>query len=716
MAIHAKSHPGALDHQNGRRLVVAWALAGCGAVVAVETASDLWSKAAHEAICGIVLVVALALLCLATMRRRTEIFFELLVVLAACAWIASGIAAHGTDGMVWAYSAVGALILISPSRHSEAFAAAFVVSSALALWITQYRGAALDDIAMLVLFAALVKLYKFSTTRHRKAVDAQRSRLELLLQCSDAGCFEWNGVDREAHYSPRLREMLGLAPDADTREIDLLGHLPPGFKNRVKAAFFAQMERTTAPYEVIQLKSMEYPLIRSDKTRIWVHARAIRTSDRHGKMAHYACTFVDITARLEVERHLRAANAGIEAKVREIVRKHEALEKTLFAREEVERISRHDLKTPLGQIASLADSLRSVRRPTATEEALLATLETTARRAMRMLRLAVDFYPMEDGQFEFTPEPVDMVEIVRKVCETFALQAQSKRIRFAVHAALGELWAQADIVLCETILENLLKNAIEAAPEDSVVTLRVSDGAKVRVSIHNQSVVPLAVRANFFEKYSTSGKPGGTGLGTYSARLMARAQFGELHMSTCESQGTSLILELMPVLDSYDTPETARARDSKAALVPLASLASRTFLIVDDDAYSALAIANMLKAHGSAAMAVNGRAAIESVSRHRPDVIFMDLEMPVMGGIEAIGMIRAHQRKVGQQPSTIVAMSASDDAQTQRRCRTAGFDRCLVKPVSAKCVLEVLGRVETCANTFPRHLVSSGFSMASSQG
>ncbi len=709
MTKHENAQSSVADYQSSSRLQ-AWAVGGCSAVVVVETATDMWNGAAHEIIFGVVLTVALLLLSLAMLRRKAEIFFEALVVLSACAWIAAGIAAHGSEGLVWVYSTVAALILISPSRYSEAFAVAVVICAALALWILQYRGAAADALLFIVIFTALMKLYKFSMNRQREAADSTRVRLELLLQCSDAGCFEWNGLNRKAQYSPRLREMLGFPAGADADQLDFLSHLPPGFKNRVKAAFFRQIYSVMAPYEVTQLPSMEYPLIRADKSRIWVQTRAIRISDRYGTMARYVCTFVDITARVEVERHLRAVNAGVEAKARETLRRHAELEKTLSVREEVERISRHDLKTPLGQIASLTDSLRSVRRPTAEEEAVLVTLEATARRAMRMLRLAIDFYPLEEGRFEFTPEPVDMIDTVRRVRDNFLAQADSKRVRFAMYPEHGELWAQADLVLCETMLENLLKNAVEAAPEGSTVTIRFSDGAKVRISIHNEGVVPPEVRETFFQKYATAGKRGGTGLGTYSAQLMARAQAGELRMTTCESQGTCLVLELMPVLESLDLP----APPYKSPLQP--SRASRSVLIVDDDGYSAIALSRMVDAHGTARTAVNGHAAVDAVKLQRPDIIFMDLEMPVMGGMEAVGMIRAFQQQVGQQPSTIVAMSASDDAQTRRGCLAAGFDRCLIKPLSKKSVAEVLGRVEACAKPSLRHSVSNDFSMASSQG
>lgn len=691
--------------------MVTWAIGGCGAVVLLEATFDFVRGLHHDAAFGGALALALALLCTALKRRYPSHLFEFLMAVAACAWVAAGIKAHGTDGLVWAYASVAAMMLIAPSRYSEAFAACVVISTGIALWQMGSPEVMFNAIALLIVFAALMKVYKVSMSSQRDAVDARRVRLELLLRCSDAGCLEWNGADRSTHYSPRLCEMLGLPPNVDTLKLDFWNHLPPGFRNRVKDEFAKQIDSITTPCASMQLQSMEYPLIRQDKTRIWVHARAIRISDQHGALARYVCTFVDITARFEIERHLRAVNAGVEARTREIIRQHAALQRTLHAREEVERIARHDLKTPLGQIASITDTLRSVRRPVVEEEALLETLEAAARRAMRMLKLAVDFYPIEDGRYEFTPEPVDMVEMVRRVCDIFGAQAATKKIAFSLHPELGELWAQADVVLCETILENLIKNAVEAAPENSLITVRIRDGSKVRVSIHNQGVVPLAVRESFFHKYSTAGKMGGTGLGTYSAKLMAKAQSGDIRMSTSETKGTVLVLELMPVLEGLGSIDVGKQKSPAQQI-----FVARSILVVDDDPYSAIAIAGMVKAYGAVHTALNGHAALDMATTQRPDFIFMDLEMPVMGGIEAIGLIRRHQELAGQQPSTIIAMSAHDDSLTRRRCKGAGFDRCVSKPLSRESVAELLGRVEPCVNTFPRLSASNDFSMDSSQG
>jgi CheY-like chemotaxis protein len=94
-------------------------------------------------------------------------------------------------------------------------------------------------------------------------------------------------------------------------------------------------------------------------------------------------------------------------------------------------------------------------------------------------------------------------------------------------------------------------------------------------------------------------------------------------------------------------------------------------------------------------MAVNGRAALDRVRQWRPDLIFMDINMPVMGGIEALHAIRAAQSGAGQAPSVIVAFSAIDDERSQMAYLAQGFDACLGKPCSRQDVMALLAGRQT---------------------
>ncbi len=118
------------------------------------------------------------------------------------------------------------------------------------------------------------------------------------------------------------------------------------------------------------------------------------------------------------------------------------------------------------------------------------------------------------------------------------------------HNAAGEgCNLAADQMLCYFLLANLIKNAVEASPPGArvTVTLDFREEAWLYIRLHNVGQVPVEMQEHFFEKYKTFGKDQGTGLGTYSALLMARAQGGDVRMqSSCEA-GTMVVISLPKV-------------------------------------------------------------------------------------------------------------------------------------------------------------------------
>lgn len=92
----------------------------------------------------------------------------------------------------------------------------------------------------------------------------------------------------------------------------------------------------------------------------------------------------------------------------------------------------------------------------------------------------------------------------------------------------------------------MVKNACEAAPDDSRVTVELKDDTPLRVEIRNTGAVPADIRERFFDKFVTKGKPGGTGLGTYSARLLARTQYGDILLDVSDEENTTTVTVVLP--------------------------------------------------------------------------------------------------------------------------------------------------------------------------
>lgn len=389
----------------------------------------------------------------------------------------------------------------------------------------------------------------------------------------------------------------------------------------------------------------------------------------------------------KVQESERLLEERVVQRTHELDEKNQALQQALRTLEDVERIARHDLKTPLVSIAAAPSLLRASRDLSAHEEEILGMIESAANRALSMVNLSLDLFRMESGSYVFRPATVDLTAIASSIALGLSAQAMSKFVRLQLLGESSHLYVEADDSLCYSIIGNLTKNAIEAAPEHSVVSLSLRDvgGAEVQLSIHNQGCVPVAIRENFFAKYSTSGKTGGTGLGTYSSHLLAKVQGGRLEMETAELTGTSLHLFLKQTSaprNQEHRPDTARPAQIQGD-GDTGAVEKLRVLLVDDDDFNQMVVSEYIPdTCFELDTAINGRAALDKVMQQRPDMIIMDIEMPIMGGLEALQQIRQLQQQQQQIPSFIIAYSGNDDEESQRSYLAAGFDACLNKPSS----------------------------------
>lgn len=218
-------------------------------------------------------------------------------------------------------------------------------------------------------------------------------------------------------------------------------------------------------------------------------------------------------------------------------------------REEAISMSRHDLKAPLCNILGLAQGLLEGGNLRPRQLQMLETLAGDCQSLLGMLDLAGELHKIETGRFVLRPAPVDLLAIARRLCESARLTYQAKQLTIELRAdesdGAAPLLASGQELLCFSLLNNLLKNACEAAPDKSRVRLTLVRADGIALVMENQPAVPLEFRPRFFEKYASQGKAGGSGIGTYSARLLAEAQQGSLGLEVDdEANLTRLCLRL----------------------------------------------------------------------------------------------------------------------------------------------------------------------------
>ncbi len=235
----------------------------------------------------------------------------------------------------------------------------------------------------------------------------------------------------------------------------------------------------------------------------------------------------------------------------ELKRQADILRENERLREEVEAISRHDLKSPLMVVLNVPGLILADAELSENHRKLLRMVEEAGRRMLERVNRTIDLFRMEKGTYVPTPARVDVLRLVGQVIASSASLLAARRITCRVllngmPPADGALFeVRGEELLLYSMLANLFKNAAEASPQGGEVRIALQ-GPAPSVSVHNAGAVPREIRGRFFEKFATSGKPRGTGLGTYSARLIARTLGGDIEMASDDASGTTVTVRLPP--------------------------------------------------------------------------------------------------------------------------------------------------------------------------
>ena len=242
--------------------------------------------------------------------------------------------------------------------------------------------------------------------------------------------------------------------------------------------------------------------------------------------------------RARVETHLNLVHAK-----RQLAEQVQALTEAAILREEVDRIMRHDLKAPLNPVIGFTSLLRKATDLTEKHRYFVELIHESGLKMLEMINRSLDLFKMESGTYDYQPAPLDLTRVARQVVEDLSPLANSTGAGVEVRG--GKVVAAGDEMLCYSMLANLVKNGIEASPRGDVVTVDLAvEGPFGVIRVHNSGTVPEEIRETFFDKYSTAGKQGGTGIGTYSARLMAETMGGEIEMVSNAADGTRITVRL----------------------------------------------------------------------------------------------------------------------------------------------------------------------------
>lgn len=247
---------------------------------------------------------------------------------------------------------------------------------------------------------------------------------------------------------------------------------------------------------------------------------------------------------------LRDSNGNIEAIIGIIsdITKRKEAEKL---KEDIDRITRHDLKNPLSGIIGFPSVIMKDENITEKQRKALKMIEVSGYQMLKMINLSLDMYKMEKGAYNFSPKKVNLISVIGNIMDEFETLLTNKSVEIKVFIDENppmenqDFMIKSEDLLCYSMLANILKNAIEASPRNETVYLHLNrESGSDKIRVRNKGAVPEKIRETFFDKYVTMGKKEGTGLGTYSAKLIAETHGGNISMQTSEEEGTEVTIIL----------------------------------------------------------------------------------------------------------------------------------------------------------------------------
>ncbi len=359
----------------------------------------------------------------------------------------------------------------------------------------------------------------------------------------------------------------------------------------------------------------------------------------------------------------------------------------------------HEIRTPLNGVIGMAqvmaaDDLSAVQRDR------LGVVRQSGETLLTLLNDVLDLAKIEAGRLEYDATPFDLGDLVGAVEASFAPLVNGKGIDLKV--ALSPIATgvyRGDPARIRQVLANLLSNALKftEAGEISLDIDRAEDGV-LRLKVSDTGIgMPTDQLNRLFTKFSqldasTTRRYGGTGLGLAISRQIAEMMGGTITAQSRLGAG-STFTALLPLerLADFAPAADARADTSPAtrdAETPLRVLAA------EDNAVNRLVLKTLLEQVGiEPTLVENGAEAVAAWADHDWDVILMDVQMPIMDGVQASLEIRARERQARRRRTPIIALTANAMSHQLMQYEAAEMDDCVSKPIQAEALFFALNRV-----------------------
>jgi PAS domain S-box-containing protein len=368
----------------------------------------------------------------------------------------------------------------------------------------------------------------------------------------------------------------------------------------------------------------------------------------------------------------------------------------------------HEMRTPLNGVMAALETL-SRDAAGARQEKFIGLAKASAGQLMRHINDVLDLTKVSSGHLTLRDETFDLAQLASGFVETLQPLADKSGTRLLLSAPPRLPRVQGDSFRIGQIVQNLLSNAIKFTPNGTVqikIDVRDQSAGVIHVElrvIDNGIGIAPADLDHVFDDFvmldsSYARATSGTGLGLTISRRLAEAMGGSIGVESKEGEGSCFWVRL-PLRVTTGGPDPVSAKRSAGAAPHPTAVGELDVLVVEDNETNRSVLEEMLSClNHRVTLAPDGAVGVELARNHRYDVILMDISMPVMDGLTAVGLIRAEGASAN---ARIVAVTAHAMPQELDRFRAAGMDDCLLKPISEAALVQALSAGPVQAATTP---------------
>jgi len=427
---------------------------------------------------------------------------------------------------------------------------------------------------------------------------------------------------------------------------------------------------------------LTYRIINKNNTVVWVEEFG-DTIYKDGKIAFIEGIFIDITERKQAEKVMQ------EKKLAEAANKSKS--------EFLANMS-HEIRTPLNGIIGFTDLLMSTNLGII-QEKYMTTINQSAHSLLDIINDILDFSKIEAGKLELYIEKNNITELLRQVIDLILFESNQKKLHLELVIAEDipkYFWL--DSVRLKQVLINLLANAVKFTEKGSIklqisMLQDINESKKlIRFAVIDTGIGILEdnkkkiFKAFSQEDSSTTRKFGGTGLGLTISNQLVGLMKSQLQLESTIGVGSTFYFDLELETTNQATEKIVEAEtdvdQQKTDIVKTINFdRDIKVLIVEDNLVNMLLLKTIIKnlsVKTNIFEAANGEQAVAQFEAINPDIIFMDIQMPVMNGYEATEVIR--KMKLGRE-IPIIAITAGTEKEEKDKCIKAGMSDYIPKPI-----------------------------------